>query len=77
MAMWPSKDTPPDQGEALRWWISCTDPTGDDRTITVLVMGDRVAVVLPPAEILIFEPDQADACAALLNRAAGYAGTAN
>jgi hypothetical protein len=75
--MWPTRDMPPDRGEQLRWHIRCTDSAGDDRWVTVLVMGDRVAVVLPPAEILVFDPDEAEACAALLIRAAGYAGTAN
>ncbi|WP_249124382.1 hypothetical protein [Saccharopolyspora erythraea] len=42
--------------------------------MTVLVMGDRVAVVVPPAQILVFEPDEADDLAALLDNAAEFAG---
>ncbi|GAA2817426.1 hypothetical protein [Saccharopolyspora taberi] len=41
--------------------------------MTVLVMGDRVALVLPPAEVLVLEPDEADDLAALLERAADCA----
>ncbi|MCA1188369.1 MULTISPECIES: hypothetical protein [Saccharopolyspora] len=35
--------------------------------MSILVMGDRVAVVLPPGDTLIFDPDEADDFAALLD----------
>lgn len=62
----------PDADE-LRWWISCADQHGRQQRITVLVLGDRVAVVLPPGDILMFEPDEVDDFADLLDRAGGFA----
>ena len=59
--------------DELRWWIPCTDPDDEDHRVTVLVLGDRVAVVLPPGYTLIFEPGEARDLASLLDKAAGYA----
>ncbi|QUG99635.1 hypothetical protein HUO13_01445 [Saccharopolyspora erythraea] len=70
MEMWPTEDPM----EQLRWRIPCTNPAAENRRVTVLVMGDRVAVVVPPAQILVFEPDEADDLAALLDNAAEFAG---
>ncbi|MFR9729007.1 hypothetical protein ACL03H_07225 [Saccharopolyspora sp. MS10] len=41
--------------------------------MSVLVMGDRVAVVLPPGDTLIFEADEADELATLLDQVSTYA----
>ena len=68
--MWPTEDPM----EQLRWRIPCTSPAAENRRMTVLVMGDRVALVLPPAEILVLEPDEADDLATLLERAASCTG---
>ncbi|QIZ35481.1 hypothetical protein FDZ84_13205 [Saccharopolyspora sp. ASAGF58] len=67
MDMWPTEDPT----EKLRWRIPCIAPLGSG-TMTVLVVGDRVAVVLPPGNTLVFTADEADDLAALLDRAAGY-----
>ncbi|MEU6129268.1 hypothetical protein ABZ805_08865 [Saccharopolyspora sp. NPDC047091] len=40
--------------------------------MSILVMGDRVAVVLPPGDTLIFDADEADDFAALLDKIATY-----
>ncbi|MBB5154075.1 hypothetical protein [Saccharopolyspora phatthalungensis] len=66
--MWPTEDPT----EMLRWRIPCTTP-GFAGIVTVLVVGDRVAVVLPPGETLIFTADEADDLAALLDQAAVHA----
>jgi hypothetical protein len=71
--MWPTDD-PRDQ---LRWRISCTDSANEDRKVTVLVMGDRVALVLPLGNILVFTPEEAANVAILLNKAASYVETTN
>ncbi|TDD56541.1 hypothetical protein E1288_00135 [Saccharopolyspora elongata] len=67
MDMWPTEDPT----EQLRWRIPCTTPV-DSGNMTVLVVGDRVAVVLPPGETLVFTADETDDLAALLDEAAGY-----
>lgn len=52
--------------EQLRWRIPARNAHGDERQVSVLVLGDRVLVVLPPGDVLVFEPDQAlDLAAAL------------
>ncbi|MBB5072379.1 hypothetical protein [Saccharopolyspora gloriosae] len=40
--------------------------------MSVLVMGDRVAVVLPPGDTLIFDADEADDFAALLDKVSTF-----
>jgi hypothetical protein len=65
--MWPTEDPT----EQLRWRIPCATPV-DSGTITVLVVGDRVAVVLPSGNTLVLTADEADDLAALLDQAAGY-----
>jgi hypothetical protein len=62
----------PDQ---LRWRIPCNDATDDDGRVTVLVMGDRVAVVLPQGNTLVFDADEADDFARTLDRAASHTRT--
>jgi len=57
-----------DQHEDLRWRIPCRDAAGEDREVSVLVMGDRIAVVLPPGDTLIFDADEADELSGLLAR---------
>lgn len=64
--MWPTED-PTDE---LGWWIPCTHPHGANRTVTVLVVGDRVAVVLPPGDTLVFDATEANELANVLDRAA-------
>lgn len=52
--------------EQLRWRIPAQNADGNEREVSVLVMGDRVLVVLPPGDALVFEPDEAlDLAAAL------------
>ncbi|WP_229680390.1 hypothetical protein [Saccharopolyspora thermophila] len=63
--MWPTEDPT----EQLRWRIRCAT-TGATANVTVLVLGDRVAVVLPPGDTLVFTADEADALADLLDEAA-------
>ncbi|WP_235877893.1 hypothetical protein [Saccharopolyspora karakumensis] len=41
--------------------------------MTVLVMGDRVGVVLPPGDTLIFTAEEAESLAYLVEKAIGYA----
>ncbi|MFB9568467.1 hypothetical protein ACFFRS_15975 [Saccharopolyspora hordei] len=41
--------------------------------MSVLVVGDRVAVVLPPGGTLVFTADEADGLATLLDQAVGFA----
>ncbi|MGP4018385.1 hypothetical protein [Saccharopolyspora sp. 5N708] len=65
--MWPTEDPT----EKLRWRIPCATPDGAG-AVTVLVVGDRVAVVLPPGDTLVFTANEADDLAALLDQAAGY-----
>jgi hypothetical protein len=65
--MWPTEDPT----EQLRWRIPCTTAVGSG-TMTVLVVGDRIAVVLPPGDTLVFTADEADDLAALLEKAVGY-----
>ena len=59
--MWPTEDPT----EQLRWRIPCSAPDANDRTVTVLVVGDRVALVLPPGDTTVLTPDEADALAHL------------
>ncbi len=58
-----------DSREALGWWIPGTDASERTCRISVLVIGDRIAVVLPPGDALIFEADEVDEVAALLDKA--------
>ncbi|AOS61064.1 hypothetical protein [Actinoalloteichus hymeniacidonis] len=55
--------------EGLRWWVDCTDASGRSRQLTVLVLGDRVAVVTPPGETAVMEPSDAVGLAQALERA--------
>ncbi|GAB3282155.1 hypothetical protein [Parasphingorhabdus pacifica] len=64
--MWPTED----QTDELGWWIPCEHPHGPQQNITVLVVGDRVAVVLPPGDTLIFDPTEATELANALDRGA-------
>ncbi|WP_433870926.1 hypothetical protein [Saccharopolyspora sp. CA-218241] len=66
--MWPTEDPT----EQLRWRIPCTTPHGEQGTVTVLVMGDRIALVLPPGDTLVFTADEAVDVANLLENAAGH-----
>lgn len=52
--------------EQLRWRIPARDAADEDRSISVLVVGDRVVVVLPPGDVFVFEPDEAEQLAAVL-----------
>ena len=69
--MWPNGEPTDD----LRWRIPCRDSGVENRTVSVLVMGDRVAVVLPPGDTVIFDADEADDFAALLDEATGHTDT--
>ena len=64
--MWPTEDPT----EMLRWRIRCAAPADTD--VTVLVVGDRVAVVLPPGETLVFTAEEAEDLAELVDRATGF-----
>ncbi|MFC7342366.1 hypothetical protein [Saccharopolyspora griseoalba] len=68
--MWPTEDPT----EMLRWRIRCAAPAEAD--VTVLVVGDRVAVVLPPGDTLVFTAEEAENLAELVDRAAGHAASA-
>lgn len=46
--------------EQLRWRFAAQNSDGDGREVSVLVLGDRVLVVVPPGDALVFEPDEAD-----------------
>lgn len=52
--------------EQLRWRIPARNAADEDRSISVLVVGDRVVVVLPPGDVFVFEPDEAEQLAAVL-----------
>lgn len=41
-----------------RWYLSCHDPFGRDRAVTVLVEGDAVVVVSPPGSSAVMSPAQ-------------------
>ncbi|MER7011059.1 hypothetical protein ABT324_06480 [Saccharopolyspora sp. NPDC000359] len=69
--MWPTEDP----CEQLRWRIPCRPPATD--SLSVLVVGDRVAVVLPPGETLVLTAAEADGLAALLDKAVGFAASGN
>ncbi|MDI2032393.1 hypothetical protein QFW96_27485 [Saccharopolyspora sp. TS4A08] len=66
--MWPTEDPT----EQLRWRLECATTSGDGN-VTVLVMGDRVGIVLPPGDTLIFTADEAEGLADLVDKALGYA----
>ncbi|APU12304.1 MULTISPECIES: hypothetical protein [Actinoalloteichus] len=55
--------------ETLRWWVDCSDASGRARQLTVLVLGDRVAVVTPPGETAVLGPADAVGLAQALDRA--------
>ncbi|QGK68351.1 hypothetical protein GIY23_01145 [Allosaccharopolyspora coralli] len=57
--MWPTEDTPTTSTENLRWQIDCVNEAGRPRSVSVLVMGDRVAMVLPPGVTIVLTPDEA------------------
>ena len=71
--MWPTEDTPETSAENLRWRIPCANEAGADRAVSVLVLGDRVVLVLPPDQALVFDPNEALDFADLLDAAAGTA----
>ncbi|ASU77136.1 hypothetical protein CDG81_01055 [Actinopolyspora erythraea] len=55
--------------ERLSWSVPCQGSGGDggtDDEVKVLVLGDRVALVLPPGETLVFTPEEAGEFAKLL-----------
>lgn len=68
--MWPTEDPT----EMLRWRVNCAAPAGT--AVTVLVVGDRVAVVLPPGDTLVFTAGEAEDLADLLDKAGGFATSA-
>ncbi|SFD86875.1 hypothetical protein SAMN04487819_104231 [Actinopolyspora alba] len=59
--------------ERLSWSVPCLDSEDDDAAgeVKVLVLGDRVALVLPPGETLVFTPDEAGEFAKLLGTSTG------
>ncbi|MGJ7908923.1 hypothetical protein ACOQFL_20850 [Actinopolyspora sp. H202] len=59
--------------EGLSWSVPCLDSEDDGAggEVKVLVLGDRVALVLPPGETLVFTPDEAGEFARLLNTSTG------
>lgn len=46
--------------EQLRWRFAAQNSDGDQREVSLLVLGDRVVVVLPPGDVLVFDPDEAE-----------------
>ncbi|SFT03222.1 hypothetical protein [Saccharopolyspora flava] len=66
--MWPTEDPT----EKLRWRLECATTSGEGN-VTVLVMGDRVGIVLPPGDTLIFTAAEAEGLADLVDKAIGYA----
>ncbi|WP_233576340.1 hypothetical protein [Saccharopolyspora rhizosphaerae] len=64
--MWPTEDP----HEQLRWRIACATASGSGN-VTVLVMGDRVGIVLPPGDTLIFTAEEAEGLANLVDEAKG------
>lgn len=72
---WTTGRTPDGGTDRLRWSVPCADLGQQDHTVRVLVMGDRVAVVLPPGDTLILTPVEAENIADLLDKAADYAVT--
>ncbi len=66
--MWPTEDTPAISTENLRWRIDCVNEAGQSRSVSVLVMGDRVAMVLPPGVTIVLKPDEARNFAEFLDR---------
>lgn len=67
--MWPTEDTPETSAENLRWRIDCVNEAGQPRGVSVLVMGDRVAMVLPPGVTVVLKPEEARDFADFLDRA--------
>lgn len=61
--MWPIEDPT----EQLRWRLSCHTPGTSSHEMTVLVVGDRVAVIVPPADVLVFTAAEADELARVLD----------
>ncbi|NHD19235.1 MULTISPECIES: hypothetical protein [Actinopolyspora] len=58
----------------LSWSVPCYDSVDaqhEAETAKVLVLGDRIALVLPPGETLVFTPEEAGEFAELLGTAAG------
>jgi len=41
-----------------RWYLSCHDPFGRDRAVTVLVEGEAVVLVSPPGSSAVMSPAQ-------------------
>ncbi len=68
--MWTTDDS-----DQLRWSIPCATGVGEERTVTVLVLGDRVAIVLPPGDTLILYPGEATDFATMLDTAAAHTDT--
>ena len=63
--MWPTEDP----AEQLRWRIPCNSQGTTSPQLTVLVLGDRVALRLPAGDVLVLTPDQATALAGELDNA--------
>lgn len=64
--MWPIEDPT----EQLRWRLSCHTPGTSSHEMTVLVVGDRVALIIPPADVLVFTAAEADDLARVLDTVA-------
>lgn len=64
--MWPIEDPT----EQLRWRLSCHTPGTSGHEMTVLVLGDRVALIIPPADVLVFTAAEADDLARVLDAVA-------
>ncbi|WP_017972828.1 hypothetical protein [Actinopolyspora halophila] len=57
----------------LSWSVPCCDSVDGEHepeSVKVLVLGDRIALVLPPGETLVFTPEEAGEFAELLGTAA-------
>lgn len=62
--------------EQLRWRFAAQNSDGDQREVSLLVLGDRVVVVLPPGDVLVFDPDEAEELAEAVDGAVRGAGSA-
>ena len=52
-----------------RWYVSCLDPFGRDRSITVVATKDHVLLVTPPGQSAVLTPGQAKRLDAVLAEA--------
>jgi hypothetical protein len=53
-----------------RWSVSCNDPFGRDRAVTVLVEDERVVLVPPPGAAAVLSAQQARGLGLTLDQAA-------